>query len=167
MGRSRLVVVLTAVAAISAGCGGGGDSSSSKAGTSEGPPPANLVGTYKTTLKSGDLPPDPSPVVADGGPGWTLAIATNGGPDGGPALTITSSHESGALTSAKLGVSGKTLFLHNEECENKAGTNTTFVESEYRWSLSGKTLRLTNVKNGCPDKADLTILTAEPYTKQG
>jgi predicted double-glycine peptidase len=105
--------------------------------------------------------------VADGGPDWTLTIATKGGPGGGPALTIASGQESDALTSAKLGVSGNTLFLHGEECGNKAGTKTTFVESEYRWNLSGKTLRLTSVKNGCPDKVDQTILTAKPYTKQG
>ena len=149
-----------------AACGGGG-SSSSTAGTSEGPPPANLVGTYKTTLKPSDLPPNPSPPLAEGGPDWTLTISKNGGPNNSPALTINSGNESDSVTSAKLGVSGNTLFLHNEECENKAGTNTTFVESEYRWSLSGKTLQLTNVKNGCPDKVDLTILTAKPYTKQG
>src|SRR5436190_21066019 len=162
--RLCLVLLVPALMVV-AGCGGGGGSNSSTAGASEGPPPVNLVGTYKTTLKPRDLPPNPSPALTPGG--WTLTIATKGGPGGGPALTITSGHESGALTSAKLGVSGNTLFLHNEECENKAGNNLTFVESEYRWRLSGKTLRLTNVKNGCPDKIDLTILTAAPYTKQG
>ncbi len=165
---ARLCLVLLAPALmVVAACGGGGDSNSSTAGASEGPPPANLVGAYTTTIKSSDLPPNPSPPLTDGGPDWTLTIATKGGPGGGPALTIASSQDSSALTSAKLGVSGKTLFLHKEECENKSGTNTTFVESEYRWSLSGKTLRLTNVKNGCPDKVDLTILTAAPYAKQG
>ena len=61
-------------------CGGGGSSSSSDT------VPAELIGTYTTTLQPADIPADAPPELeADG----RLVIATSGAPDGGPGLAIT------------------------------------------------------------------------------
>ena len=51
------------------------------------PPPAELLGTYTTTLKPSDIP-DPAPPELDGQYRWTLRITKDGGPDDKPALTI-------------------------------------------------------------------------------
>lgn len=54
---------------------------------------------------------------------------------------------------------GDRILLHDEEC----AVSTAPVESEYRWARGGKTLRFTEVKNGCKDQVVLTLLTSEPW----
>jgi hypothetical protein len=149
---------------IAAGCGGGGGGqTSTKAG---GPPPASLVGTYTTTLKRSDLP-KPVPPEFTAGYRWKLEIAKSGGIDNAPNLTINSLPSTGGccLESPTLSVSGDTLNLTHETCEEKA-SGYTFVSSAYRWKLSGKTLRLTLTKPGCPDKVAQTILASEPWRRR-
>jgi hypothetical protein len=161
-----MVFVLTSVVPIAAGCGGAhGGPSSSTGAANGGPPPASLVGSYATTLKPSDIPPNAPPELTQGSRGWTLRIASQGGANGTPAFTIANG-EMGVLESPSLSVAGKTLLLHREECPNRAGTNYAFVNSRYRWALRGKTLRLSDGKGFCADKVAVTILTAEPWSKR-
>jgi hypothetical protein len=127
----------------------------------EEPAPADLVGTYAMTLKPSDLPPNPPPELTVQAEKWTLEIANNGGLNDGRAFTIIND-QLGALESSRFGVVGDRILLHDEECAVASAP----VESEYRWRVSGKTLRFTEVKNGCKDKVALTLLTAEPWTKR-
>jgi len=72
---------------------------------SSGAPPAELLGSYTATLTEADLPPNPPPELADGLGDWSLTIAGQGGPDGGPALSLVHS-EQGNLESPSLSVDG-------------------------------------------------------------
>jgi hypothetical protein len=163
-------LMLIAVAAIVlvfvvGGCGGDDDKKGAKApspGAAEKPAPADLLGTYAMTLKPSDLPPNPPQELTDRAEKWTLKIANSGHPSDGRAFTIIND-QLGKLESSRFGVVGDRILLHEEEC---ALTPAVGVESEYRWKLSGKTLRFTEVKNGCKDKVVLTLLTAEPWTKR-
>jgi hypothetical protein len=148
---------------ISTGCGGGGGSSSSST-SAGGPPPAELVGTYTTTLKRSDLP-KPVPPEFTSGLKWELKIARSGGIDNAPNLVINNLPSTGGccLENPTLSVSGDTLNLTHETCESSGYT---FVNSAYRWKLSGKTLLLTLTKPGCPDKVAQTILASEPWRKR-
>jgi hypothetical protein len=158
-----LPVVLLAVAA--GGCGGNDNKESgSKAAAprpAENPAPADLVGTYGVTLKPRDIPPNPPPELTDRAEKWTLKVANSGHPNGGRAFTIIND-QLGKLESSNFGVIGNRILLHNEECAVAAAP----VESEYEWKLRGKTLRFTEVKNGCKDKVVLTLLTSEPWFKR-
>ena len=149
-----------------AGCGSSGSSekktTSTTSGASEGPPSATLVGTYTTTLKKSDLPPNPAPELTNHAKRWQLRIATTGGPAGGPAFTIVNP-TLGPLESPTVGVTGSTVALHKEEC---AANNST-VDSFYSYTLSGKQLTFKTVKNGCSDKVAETIITSEPWVKSG
>jgi hypothetical protein len=150
---------------MASGCGGssgGGGSKPAASAAAEGPAPPQLVGAYAMSLKPSDLPPHPPEELTGGSAGWTLKVANSGGPGGGPVFTV-ANDQSGTLESSSLGVAGERVFLHHEECAEKTGYR--LVESEYRWSLSGKTLRLSDVKVGCPDKVASTILTSERWTK--
>jgi hypothetical protein len=149
-----------------AGCG---DDPSPKPATSAGsaktpaPPPAELLGTYATTLRKADVPAGAPPELADQR-AWLVKITRNG-VDDGPSLAILRP-PSDTLEVSKLSVSAGTLTLSNEECapSDPSGTET-FVTSTYRWKLEGRKLRLTTVKAGCPDKVAQTILTSEPWKK--
>ena len=156
------VILLTITAG---GCGSDDDKESgSKAAApsrAEGPPPADLLGTYAMTLKPSDLPPNPPPELTDQAEKWTLEIANSGHPNGGRAFTIIN-NELGKLESSNFGVVGDRILLHDEECAVAAAP----VESEYRWRLGAKALRFTEVKNGCKDKVVLTLLTSEPWLKR-
>jgi hypothetical protein len=114
------------------------------------------------TLRSRDLPRDPPPELTDRAENWTLKIANTGGVGNGSAITLVNK-QLGTLESSRFGVVGDRIRLHNEECAANSGT----VESEYRWKLSGKTLRFTAVKNDCRDKVALTLFTAEPWRRTG
>ena len=167
MRKTLMLIALPAILLTIAGGGCGGDDdkdSGSKAAApspAEEPAPADLVGTYAMTLKPSDLPTSPPPELTDHAEKWTLEIANSGGLNDGRALTIIND-QLGTLESSRFGVVNASILLHDEECAVAPAP----VKSEYRWKLSGKTLRFTEVKNGCKDKVALTLLTAEPWTKR-
>ena len=150
--RARLVILGTCALTL-ASCGGG---SASDEGV-----PAELVGTYTTTLEQGDIPANAPPELEAGD--WELVIATSGAPDDGPSLAINNPTK-GNLEAPGLTVDGDTLVLENEECA--ANGTTTFYDNEYSWELTGSTLSLTPVTNDCSDRVAETILTSHPWTKQ-
>jgi hypothetical protein len=135
-----------------AGCGGGSGS--------DGSPPAELVGTYTTTLEADDIPANAPPEL-EAGP-WKLVIATSGAPDDGPSLGIDNPTK-GNLEAPGLSVDGDTLTLEQEECA--AGGTTAFYDNQYGWELTGSNLKLTTLENKCPDHVAETILTSRPWTK--
>lgn len=95
-----------------------------------------------------------------------MRITKDGGPDNAPALTILRP-PSDPLESSRLSTSAGTLTLNNEECAaSDPGGQYTLVTSSYRWKLTGRTLRLTIVKTGCPDRVAERILTARPWKKR-
>jgi hypothetical protein len=96
-------------------------------------------------------------------PRWKLTIANSGGSGSGRALTITNI-KAGALEAPDFAVSGDTILLKHEECA--AGGNEHFYDNEYRFTQSGKTLRVTKVSKKCPDRVAETVLTSEPWTKR-
>ena len=150
------VVSCLVVPAALSGCGGGGND--------EGVP-AELVGTYTTTLEQSDFAGNAAPELEAGE--WKLVIATSGAPDGGPALSIRPSTHEDALEAPGLTVDGDTLKLEQEECGGiGAKSTTTFHDNEYSWKLDGSTLTLATVKNQCPDRVAQTIFTSRPWTKQ-
>jgi hypothetical protein len=165
-----LVLALPIIAA--AGCGG--DSSDKTAAASSatpqgdkpgGPPPAQLLGTYATTLKRADVPAGPPPELKSQR-AWLMKITKDGGPGNAPSLAIIRP-PSDPLEAATLSVSADTLTLSKEECApSDPSGQYTFVTSAYRWTLDGTSLRLTTLKKGCPDKVAQTILTSHPWKKQ-
>jgi hypothetical protein len=169
-----LLVAAAAGLLLLAGCGDDGSSASKEPATTTSTPPAKavgvpaeLIGTYRVHLTREDLPSKPPPELApDSSPyDWKVVIADKGGPNGGPGLSINNA-KLGPLEGPALAVAGDELRLSNEECAG--GENGyTFVKSTYRWKLTGRTLRLTAVKQGCPDKIAETILTTHPLTRIG
>jgi len=124
-----------------------------------------LLGTYATTLKQADVPAQAGAELAEQRK-WLIRITSDGGPDNAPALTILRP-PSDPLESSRLSTSAGTLTLNQQECApTDPGGQYTLVTSSYQWKLTGRTLRLTTVKAGCPDKVADTILTARPWTKQ-
>ena len=165
MGTKPSGLAIAASLVLLAGCGSSdksNDKTSSAPAAAESPPPPALVGTYTTTLKKSDLPPNPAPELTNHAERWQLRISTTGGPAGGPAFTILNP-KLGALESPTVGVTGSTVALHKEEC----GANSSTVDSFYTYTLSGKQLTFKTVKNGCSDKVAETILTSEPWVKSG
>src|SRR5262245_21932030 len=150
--RYSIAIILSV--AVTAGCGGGSGESDAI--------PAELVGTYTTTLQPGDIPSTAPPDLKTGE--WKLVIATSGGLDDGPGLTIRPSTQEGSFEAPGLTVDGDTLKLEQEECLEKSGV--VFYDNEYSWQLDGSTLTLTTVKNQCPDRVAETVLTSQPWTKQ-
>lgn len=152
LGRPAIVCVLTALAL--AGCGGGSDAGDAV--------PAELVGTYTTTLERSDLPNADQPEFVDGGLEWTMRIATTGGPDGGPVLAFDG--KDGNLEATSLRVEGDRLFFDNETCY-ASGAYEGF-DNEYSWKLDGATLTLATVTNDCSDQIAETVLTSRSWAKQ-
>jgi hypothetical protein len=161
----RRSLTLSAIALVAAaGCGGSDDGSGGSSKTpAEAPAPVDLVGTYTTTLKPADLPAGAPAELTSGSKQWKLTIANSGGVDDGPVFAIANG-ELGALENPSFGVKDDVILLHREEC---GAGGKPFYENAYRYELSGKTLTLTKVKNGCADKVAETILTSEGWTKQG
>jgi len=163
-------VLAGALAVLVSGCGGSNSSTSaaSTAGasgsTSEsgGTIPAALLGTWTTTLKASDLPANPPPELA-GAKKWQLQIAETGGVDNGPVLSIVGDLDQ--LEGPTPQVSGNELKLLHEECA-ASGTEQ-FFDNTYSYEIQGDSLRITTVSNQCTDHVAETILTSEPWTKQG
>jgi hypothetical protein len=130
---------------------------------SGGPAPASLVGTYTTKLTKRDLSRNKAPELQEAA-GWKLTIANSGGSGNGRALTL-ANLKAGALEAPEFAVTGDRIVLKHEECA--AGGSTHFYDNEYRFVQRGKTLRFTKVQNSCPDKVAETVLTSEPWQKQG
>src|SRR5215210_5481522 len=169
--RSRTVLILALALIGPAGCGEDAEpepaatASPTQRGKTGEPPPSELLGAYATTLKDADVPAKAPPELA-GQRKWLMRITKDGGPDNAPALTILRP-PSDPLESSRLSTSAGTLTLHREECApTDPGGQYTLVTSSYQWKLTGRTLRVTTVKAGCPDKVADTILTARPWTKQ-
>src|SRR3954469_3973996 len=163
--RSLLPVPMIAVAlSIAAGCGGDDDSDTSGTKSSKAaadPVPAELLGTYETTLKKSDLPADPPGELTES-PSWKLTIAKSGGVNNGPVFAIANA-DAGSLEGPSFSVKGDHIVLHREECA--AGGEEHFYNNEYRYEQSGQKLSFTKVKSLCPDEVVLTILTSEPWLK--
>ena len=164
----RWPVAFLAVSLMAAsGCGSDDDSATSSQATTKAAlakVPAALLGTYTTTLRPKDIPPNPPPELTDGSKTWRLTIANTGGIDNGPAFGIANA-ELGTLESPSFSVSGDRVLLHREECGANGGGQ--FYENEYRYTLRGKALTFAKVKNLCPDNVVLTILTSEPWIRTG
>jgi len=164
LGSLRPVPIIAVVLSMAAGCGGDDDSDTSgtKSSTAAADPvPAELLGTYETTLKKSDLPANP-PGELTAGPTWKLTIAKSGGVNDGPVFAIANA-EAGSLEGPSFSVKGDQIVLHKEECA--AGGEEHFYENAYRYEQSGDKLTFTKVKNLCPDEVVLTILTSEDWTK--
>jgi hypothetical protein len=164
----RWPVALLALSLIAAGgCGSDDDSATSSQATTKAAPakiPAALLGTYTTTLRPKDIPPNPPPELTHGSKTWKLTIAKTGGVDNGPVFGIANA-ELGSLEGPSFSVSGDRVLLHREECGAAGGDP--FYENEYRYTLRGKALTFTKVKNLCPDNVVQTILTSEPWVRTG
>jgi hypothetical protein len=167
--RSVAAFGVAVVLALSAdtGCGSDGSDGSAGSGSAKsirGPAPQALLGTYNVTLKPSDLPPNPPLELTDGPPSWELTIANSGGPSGGRSFAIANT-ALGVLEESDFGVQRNRIVLHREECASAQGYR--FHENEYRWKLSGNTLRFTTASNSCPDRVAETILTSRPWSRAG
>jgi hypothetical protein len=150
---------------VPAGCGSDDDSGGSGGETrksSRQQIPEELLGSYETTLKRSDLPPSPPGELTGGSMSWELTIAKSGGVNNGPVFAIANA-DAGSLEGPAFSVNGDHIVLHREECA--AGGDEHFYDNKYSYKLTGKTLVLKKVKNLCPDKVALTVLTSEPWTK--
>ena len=156
MRKLTFVCALAALPLALAGCGGGGGDDGI---------PAELVGTYTTTLEAGDIPANPAPELESAAGEWELVIATSGAPDGGPALAINHPEE-GNLEAPGLTVDGDPFLLEDEECAAGPDGSYAFYDNAYRWALDGSTLTLATVENECSDHVDETILTSNTWTKK-
>jgi hypothetical protein len=170
--RPRIRVIPTSVlpsmlVLLIAACGSSGSSRTTRphpSSTDVAHAPSDLLGTYTTTLKRGDLPTKPPRELTYGPRTWKLTIANSGGPNGSDAFTIANA-SLGPLESSPFSVQGNNILLHNEECD--AGGTATFYDNEYSYKLTGQTLTLTTIKNQCSDQVTRTILTSEPWRKTG
>jgi hypothetical protein len=165
---AALLAMGVSVLAVS-GCGGSGSSTPTATGaggtaTTEEAIPAELLGTWTTSLKPEDLPADVPPELANAATKWQLEIAETGGTDNGPVLSIVNP-DLGQLEGPALEVSGDRLRLVQEECA--AGGDTQFFDNEYSYEVQGDTLTINVVTNQCADRVAETILTSEPWTKAG
>jgi hypothetical protein len=69
------------------------------------------------------------------------------------------------LEAPDFAVFGGQIVLKHEECA--AGGTEHFYDNAYRFARSGKKLTFTKLRNGCPDRVAETVLTSEPWAKQG
>jgi hypothetical protein len=151
------------VALLVVACGPGDvDEPRSQQAADVGEAPDELVGSYSLNLKRNDLPEDPPPELSGGVGGWTLKIANSGGPWGRSFAVVNDSL--GTLEEPAFSVEGDRISLEEQECATTGPGE--MVESEYRWTLSGSSLTLVAVSNGCPDDVMLTLLTAKTWTKE-
>ena len=155
---------LAAIAAVATGCGGNNSAGDSPAKPQSRPAtgPAELLGSYTTTLRRADLPQNPPPELTDGSKTWKLTIAKSGGIGNGPTLTI-ANDKLGVLESSNFVAQQGTLLLRQEECA--AGGTERLHDNKYRYALAGDTLRISTIANRCADKVAETILTGRPWSR--
>jgi hypothetical protein len=161
---ASLAVVAVSVG-FASGCGSSDKSSSGTVTSSSavGPAPPNLVGTYATTLTKTDLAKNKAPELSES-PAWQLTVTNSGGSGSGHALVL-KNKTAGVLEAPDFAVTGEQIVLKHEECAT--GGTEHFYDNAYRFARSGKKLRFTKVRNGCQDRVAETVLTAEPWTRQG
>lgn len=105
---------------------------------------SNPYGTYRTTLRAAD-PDVPSGV-------WTLVLA--------PGKFTTDVSGDAQVNRGRLRVAGNVLTFTREHpvCLNDVG--------RYRWTLTGRTLRLRVIgKDTCSGNDRTVVLTAKPWTR--
>src|SRR3954469_4414286 len=113
--HSSLALLTGLLCLAGAGCGSSGSSPTKESAPSATKreatvaPPAELLGTYTTTLKKSDLP-TPTPPELSGELRWTLKIHQEGGDATAPTLPIVPP-PSDVLEAPTLSVSGDTLKL--------------------------------------------------------
>ncbi len=121
-----------------------------------------LVGSYSMRLRRSDLPPDAPHELSGGIGGWNLTISNSGGPYGRSFEVV--NKELGTLEEPSFVVDDDQISLENQECAVMEPPGT-LVDSTYRWSRSGMELTFELLSNGCPDGVMVTLLTANPWTR--
>jgi hypothetical protein len=156
---------VAAIATVAIGCGGDDNNAGDSPAKRQSRPatvPAELLGSYATTLRRADLPHNPPPELTDGSRTWKLTIAKSGSIGNGPALTI-ANDELGVLESSNFVAEQGTLVLRKEECA--AGGTEHFSDNKYRYALASDRLRFSTISNSCADKVAETILTGRPWSR--
>jgi hypothetical protein len=123
--------------------------------------PRELMGTWKTKLRTGDVPAKfhlASP--------FSVTISPSGGVDGAPSLTLADSREPIEGETSTPVVNGDTITLRHEGCLVE-GSGYRFYDNVYRYAMSGGRLSFTVVKNACKDGLAEDILTTRPFTRSG
>lgn len=122
------------------------------------PLPRELVGTWTTRLRKGDLPADRlrNP--------FSVTISPSGGVDEGQSLLLADGEEplEGELSTPV--VEGDTITLRHEGCYVD-GSGYRFHDNVYRYAISGDKLTFTVVKNACKDRFAERILTSRAFTR--
>ena len=71
--KGTLIAAVAAIATVAIGCGGDDNSAGDSPAKRQSRPatvPAELLGTYATTLRRADLPDNPPPELTDGSRTW-------------------------------------------------------------------------------------------------
>jgi hypothetical protein len=168
MTNRYLIIPVLAFALVPTACGGS-DKPSVTATTTARPAatktpaaiPRDLMGTWKTKLRTGDVPAKfhlANP--------FSVIISPNGGVDGAPSLTLADSRETIEGETSTPVVTGNTITLRHEGCFVE-GSGYRFYDNVYRYAISGGSLRFTVVKNACKDHLAESILTTRAFTRRG
>src|SRR5947207_11846681 len=134
MAHRHVLLALTASAAVAAaGCGSSSShrtTSGASAPTLGGPAPAQLTGTFTTTLNRQDRAGAPKPDEWPIGP-WTLVIGHHAGPNNARALGVGNGDTNRVVY--RFGVSGNVLSIR---CNDAPGLPSTGAES-HAWTVRG------------------------------
>jgi hypothetical protein len=165
MSNRRLTIPILALALVPAACGGSGDKAATTTTVARAPAakapqiPPELLGTWSTTLRKGDIPPKfhlDNP--------FTVRITKSGGVDGAPAFTIADGSEALEGETSVPVFAGDTVTLKQEGCFTD-GVGYRFHDNVYRYALSGDTLRFVVVRNACRDRFAERILTTRTFRR--
>lgn len=163
MTAHRLTIPAVLLALLPAACGGSDDPPATTgarpaATATPVPLPQELVGTWTTRLRKGDLAAERlnNP--------FSVTISPTGGTDGGPSFLLADRQEALEGELSKPAVKGDTITLLHEGCFVE-GTGYRFYDNSYRYAISGDTLTFTVVKNACKDRFAERILTSRPFTR--
>jgi hypothetical protein len=164
MTNRHLIISVLALALVPAACGGSDEPSATTTArpvASEKPAaiPHELVGTWTTKLRTGDVPAK----FQLANP-FSVTISPNGGVDGAPSLTLADSQEPLEGETSTPVVTGDTITLRHEGCFVE-GSGYRFYDNVYRYAISGDRLSFTVVKNACKDRLAESILTTRPFTR--
>jgi hypothetical protein len=165
MSNRRFTIPLLVLALAPAACGGSGEQAATTTTVARAPAakapevPPELVGTWSTTLRRGDIPA----TFALNNP-FTVRITPDGGVDNAPAFTIADGKEpiEGEVSTPVF--DGDTVTLKQEGCFTD-GVGYRFHDNVYRYALSGDTLRFTVVRNACKDRFAERVLTTRTFRR--